>query len=99
MKLNAVKFGLATAIVAAVFWAVSILIAVVTPVGMMRGGYGWMHGGTMMRDGYAVGGYGHMYGPGWGWLAAGLVAWPLIAGLAAWGTAAIYNRLLGPTNP
>jgi hypothetical protein len=92
-----VKLGFATAIVAAIVWAILILFAAATPFGPMHGGGpGWMHGGNMMQNGYMMhGGYPRMYGHGWVGLVAGLVLWPLVAGLAAWGTATIYNRLLG----
>lgn len=31
---------------------------------------------------------------GWGAALAGMIVWPIVAGLSAWATAAIYNRLL-----
>jgi hypothetical protein len=91
MKLHAVKFGVATAIVAAILWLISRLLWLAAPVGPIGARGYMMRGGGHM----AWGGHPHMYALGWLGLAAGLILWPLIAGLAAWGTAAIYNWLLG----
>ena len=103
MNLDARKFGAATAIVAAIFWVISRLLILAAPFGPMRAGGYAGHGYMMHR--YVVGGVrqGHMYGLGWGgYLVAfvvGLIVFPLIAGIAAWGTAAIYNRLLARSTP
>jgi len=99
MNLDARKFGAATAIVAAIIWIITRLLLLAGPFGPLRaGGYaarGYMMHGHMLRGGYR---FGHLSGLGWGgYLAAfvvGLIVFPLVAGLAAWGTAAIYNRLL-----
>ena len=95
MKLDAVKFGVAAAIVAAVVWLITrlILLAVMPAQPMWRGGYMMRGGGHM-----AWGGHPHLFALGWVGFVAGLVLWPLIAGLAAGGTAAIYNRLLGKSD-
>ncbi len=98
MNLDARKLGLATAIVAAIFWLIGRLLVLGAPFGPLRAG-GYMANGYM-PGGYMMGGYryGHMYGIGWGGyfagLIIGLIVFPLIAGVAAWATAAIYNRLL-----
>ena len=92
MKLDAVKLGIAVAIVAAIVSVIGALFLFTGPYGAMRGGYGWMHGAAAMHGGYWHGGAG---GFGWGRLVAGIILRPLLAGVAAWGTAAIYNRLLG----
>ncbi|MGZ3172965.1 MAG: hypothetical protein ACXWJC_07905 [Croceibacterium sp.] len=112
MKLQAVKFGLAAAIVAGVFWLVGRLLLLAAPFGPMRGGglaaQGYMRGGYMMRGygRYMMGGNypnGHMVGLGWGGyfagLVVGLIVVPLVAGMAAWATATVYNRLLDPSAP
>ncbi|HSQ96616.1 MAG TPA: hypothetical protein VLM18_11045 [Croceibacterium sp.] len=107
MKLQAVKFGLAAAIVAGVFWLVGRLLLLAAPFGPVRGGdyavQGYMHGGYMMGGNSP---YGHMAGLGWGGyfagLLVGLIVVPLVAGVAAWATATVYNRLLdrsAPDNP
>jgi len=92
MKLDAVKFGVAAAIVAAVVWLITrlIFLAAMPARPMWRGGY-------MMSGGGHLGWTGHPHLLVFGWIGfvVGLVLWPLIAGLSACGTAAIYNRLLG----
>lgn len=110
MNLDARKLGFATAIVAGIFWLVGRLLLLAAPFGPLRGGGyalpGYVNGGYMMRGygGYMMGGgyrYGHMYGLGWGGyfvgLVVGLIVVPLVAGVAAWATATIYNRLLAKT--
>ena len=89
MKLHSGKFGLAVAIVSAVVWLLVGALMFMRPAGMRgKGGYGpMMNGDVAMYEGY-----GHM---GWGAVLAGLIVWPIVAGLSAWATAAIYNRLLG----
>jgi hypothetical protein len=98
MNLDARKFGTATAIVAAIFWLVGRLLVLAGPYGPIRGG-GYVAHGYMMR-GPMLGGYryGQLHGLGWNayfaGLVAGLIVFPLVAGIAAWATATIYNRLL-----
>ena len=110
MNLDAKKFGFAAAIVAGIFWLVGRLLQLAAPFGPLRGGgyavFGNTHG--YMMHGYGgpmMGGfrYGHMYGLGWGGyfagLVVGLIVVPLVAGVAAWATATVYNRLLDRTRP
>ena len=113
MKLEAMKFGIAAAIVSAIFVLISRLLLLAAPYGPMRAGGGgyavpaYTHGGYMMHGygGPMMGGfrYGHIYGLGWGGYFAGLViaviVVPLVAGVAAWATATVYNRLLDRTRP
>lgn len=85
MKIDATKFGLATAIVFAVFWAICSTLVVTMPVGMMQ-----MSGHMVHAD------LGQMaWHLGWAGFITGLVAWSVIAGVTAWAIAALYNRLLG----
>lgn len=85
MKIDAIKFGLATATVFAAFWVFCSLLVITMPLGMMQ-----MSGHMVHAD------FGHMT-----WrlnfigFAYGLVAWSLIAALLSGAIAAIYNRLLG----
>lgn len=84
MKLDAVKFGYAVAIVSAISWAICSLFVMLIPGRMM------MMRGDMMHE--------NMAGAGWtltvtGFL-IGLVVWSLVAGVFAWAIAAVYNRLL-----
>jgi len=85
MKIDAIKFGLAAAIVFAVFWVICSLSVLMMPGRMMQ-----MTGHMVHAN------FGHM-----GWritsfgFAYGLVAWSVIAGLVAAATAAVYNRLIG----
>ena len=85
MKIDATKFGLATAIVFAVFWVICSTLVATMPIGMMQ-----MSGHMVHAD------FGQMsWHLGWTGLIFGLVAWPVIAGATAWLIAAVYNRLLG----
>ncbi len=89
MKLDALRLGLAAAIVTAVLWGLGR--------GMMllaMPGYPAWASGHMMRGGYGYMGHAQFHAFGWAGFAIGFVFWPLIAGLAAWATAALYNRLL-----
>lgn len=84
MKLDAIRFGFAAAIVAALSWAICSLIVMTVPSRMM------MQRGNTMHDRLADANWALH----WTGLLAGLVAWSLLAGVFAWAVAAIYNRLL-----
>lgn len=84
MKLDALRFGFATAIVAALSWAICGLFVWTVPGRMM------MLRGNMMHENMA----GAVWTLHWSGFLAGLVAWSIAAGLFAWALAAIYNRLL-----
>ena len=106
MKLQAVKFGLAAALVSAIFVLIGRVLLLAAPFGPLRGGgspvSGYPQGGYMMHGygGPMMGGfrYGHMYGLGWSGyfagLVVGLIVVPFVVGVAAWATATVYNRLL-----
>lgn len=84
MKINALKFGLASAVSASVLWVICSAMVMVMPSMMLS------ISGEMM----------HMQLADMGWqltligAAKGLVAWFVVAGIAAWLLATTYNRLL-----
>ena len=83
MTLNAFKFGMASAITAAILWLVCSLLVMVMPSMMLS------MSGEMV----------HMQLNEMSWhltltgVVIGLVAWVVAAGIAGWLLAAIYNRL------
>lgn len=83
MKLHAYKFGIASAISASVLWAICSLLVMLLPSMMLS------MSGDML----------HMQLNDMGWhltligVVKGLVAWFVLAGIAGWLLAAIYNRL------
>ncbi|WP_237055671.1 DUF5676 family membrane protein [Microbulbifer sediminum] len=84
MKLDAAKFGLATAISFGIAWLLCALLVLLMPTMMME-----MSGHMVHMDISAM---------GWqltlGGVLLGLVAWSISAGLIAWLLAGIYNRLI-----
>ncbi len=85
MKIDAIKLGLATAIVFAVFWAICSLLVFSMPMGMMQ-----MSGHMVHAE------LGHMsWTLTWGGFVFGLLAWSIVAGFTVRAIAALYNRLLG----
>ena len=85
MKLDAGKFGLAAAAALALIWIICSIIVLLLP------GTAMMAGGSMMHADFGATNWNlHFAG-----FLAGLVLWPLTAGLTAWLSASIYNRLLG----
>ena len=83
MTLNAFKFGMASAITAAILWLVCSLLVMLMPSMMLS------MSGEMV----------HMQLNEMSWhltltgVVIGLVAWVVAAGIAGWLLAAIYNRL------
>jgi len=83
MTLNALKFGMASAITAAILWLACSLLVMLIPAMMLS------VSGEMV----------HMQLNEMGWhltftgVVVGLVAWSVSAGIAGWLLAAIYNRL------
>lgn len=83
MKINALNFGLASAITAAIVWIICSLMV-------------WMMPGAMMTT---TGNMVHMDMSKFGWILSpmgviwGLVVWSLFAGIFAWLLATIYNLL------
>lgn len=85
MKIDAIKFGLATAIVIAVVWVICSLLVFSMPAGMMQ-----MGGHMAHAD------FGQMaWTLTWIGFIIGLVAWSILAGIIAWAIAAVYNALVG----
>ena len=84
MTLNAFKFGIASAITAAVLWLVCTALVMAMPAMMLS------MSGDMV----------HMQLNGMGWhltfigAAKGFFSWFVMAGVAGWMLAAIYNRVL-----
>lgn len=85
MKIDAIKLGLAAAIVIAVFWVICSLLFALMPGGMMQ-----MRGQMVHAD------LGNMpWFLTWSGFFFGLLLWPIISGVTTWAIAAVYNRLLG----
>lgn len=85
MKIDALKFGLATAIIFAAAWVICTLFVISMPTAMMQ-----MTGHMVHAD------FGQMsWNLGWVGFIYGLVAWSAVAGILAWCVAALYNRLAG----
>ncbi len=83
MKINSLKFGLASAITAAVFWIICSFFVWMVPGGMMSLTTNMMHM-EMGRSGWALSPIGVVWG---------LFAWSLFTGIFAWLLATIYNLL------
>lgn len=85
MRIDAIKLGLATAIVFAVVWVICSLLVFSMPLGMMQMGGHMTHADfgpmawTLTWTGFII----------------GLVAWSILAGVLAWAIAAVYNSLVG----
>lgn len=84
MKLNATKFGVASAFAFAILWVVCSLLVVVMPGIIME-----MSGHMVHAD--LVGVQWHM---GLAGVVIGMFAWSFVAGITGWLVAAIYNRLV-----
>ena len=85
MKLDAGKFATAAAIVTAILWTICSAVVFSLPIGSTRM-TGYMMHADVGRMTWAFSGVGFF---------VGLLVWSVLAGLAAWALAAIYNRLLG----
>lgn len=83
MKINSLKFGLASAITAAVFWIICSFFVWIVPGGMMSLTTNMMHM-EMGRGGWILSPIGVVWG---------LIAWSLFTGIFAWLLATIYNLL------
>lgn len=83
MKINSLKFGLASAITAAVFWIICSFFVWIVPGGMMSLTTNMMHM-EMGRGGWTLSPIGVVWG---------LIAWSLFTGIFAWLIATIYNLL------
>lgn len=84
MKLNAIKLGIATAIVFGAAWVICSLFVMGMPRAMMQ-----MTGHMVHAD------FSHMnWQLNFSGLVFGLLAWSIGAGVIAGVTAAVYNRLV-----
>jgi hypothetical protein len=84
MKLDAVKFGLASAAAFSILWVVCSLFAIGMPMNMMQVSGNMVHGDfTSMQWSMGIQG-----------LFIGLIAWAFVAGISGWLIALIYNKLL-----
>lgn len=83
MKINALKFGLAGAITAAIVWVICSVFVWMVPGGMTNITTNMMHM-DMARSGWTISPLGVVWG---------LIAWSLFAGIFAWLLATIYNLL------
>ena len=83
MPLNAFKFGMASAITAAILWLVCSLLVMLMPSMMLS-----MSGDMLHMELNDMGWHLTLTG-----VVTGLVAWFVAAGIVGWLLAAIYNRL------
>lgn len=84
MTLNAFKFGMASAITAAILWLTCSLLVMLMPAMMLS-----MSGDMLHMQLNEMGWHLTLIG-----VVTGLLAWFVAAGIAGWLLAAIYNRLL-----
>ena len=85
MKLDAIKLGLATTIVFAIAWVICSALVMLTPSAMMQ-----MSGHMLHAD------LGDLrWTMHWTGILVGLILWSVMAGVLAWATASVYNRLIG----
>ena len=85
MKLDAIKLGLATAIIVGIAWIIGSLFGILAPGGMMQ------MSGHMVHSDFE----GMRWSLQWTGFFVGLATWSLFSGLFAWAIAVIYNRLVG----
>ncbi len=83
MKINSLKFGLASAITAAVVWIICSLLVWMMPGAMMNMTTNLFHM-EMGKAGFVLSPIGVVWG---------LIGWGLFAGIFAWILATIYNFL------
>ena len=84
MKLNANKFALAAAISFAALWVLCTLLVALLPSQAIYVSGAMLHGDMMTWQ----------WDMHWSGLLVGLVAWSITAGVTAWLTVTIYNRLI-----
>ena len=84
MKLDATKIGFTWAITFGVFWIICSVLVWLMP-GMMMGMSGHMVHGNLSQMHWQLSLTGVLLG---------LIAWSLLAGIAGWLAAVVYNRLL-----
>ena len=84
MKLNAIKFGLASGLAFSIAWIICSIFVMAMPLNMMQIS-GHMTHGDFSNMQWNLG----MYG-----LFVGLVGWAFVAGFTGWLIAVIYNALI-----
>ena len=84
MKLSANKFALAAAISFAALWVLCTLVVALLPSQAMHVSGAMLHSNMMTWQ----------WDMRWSGLLVGLVAWSITAGVTAWLTVTIYNRLI-----
>lgn len=83
MKLDAIKFGLASAATFSILWVVCSLFVMGMPMNMMHISGNMVHGNfTSMQ-----------WSMGTQSIFIGLIAWAFVAGITGWLIALIYNKL------
>lgn len=85
MKLDAYKFGLATAVILAVVWVICSVLVLALPALMMQ------MGGYMLHADLGAAQW-TLHWPGF---IFGMVLWSLLGGILVWAVAGVYNRLIG----
>ncbi len=83
MTLSVFKFGISSAVSAAVLWLICSVLVMVMPTTMLSMSGDMLH--MQLND---MGWHLTLYG-----FVKGLVAWSITAGVAGWLLAGIYNRL------
>ena len=83
MKINSLKFGLASAVTVAVVWIICSLLVWLMPGAMMNMTTNLFHM-EMGKSGFVISPIGVLWG---------LIGWSLLAGIFAWILATIYNLL------
>jgi len=85
MRLDAVKLGVATAIVIAIVWVICSALVILMPAVMMQ-----MSGHMIHAELGSLGWSMH-----WAGFFIGLVLWSVLSGLLTWAIAVLYNKLVG----
>lgn len=83
MKLDAMKFGIASAISASVLWVICSTLVMLMPAMTMGMSGSMFHMQFNDMDWHLS----------FGGVVSGLIAWAVMAGVAGWLIAAVYNRL------
>ncbi|MBT5047029.1 MAG: hypothetical protein HOM58_00880 [Rhodospirillaceae bacterium] len=83
MKLDALKLGLATAMILAIIWLICSAFVVFIPAAMMQVSGHMLHADLT----------GQAWSMHWTGFLSGLIFWSVLGGLLVWAVAAVYNRL------
>lgn len=88
MKIDAVKLGMATALVFAIIWVICSALVTFIPGAMMQ-----MSGHMLHADLSGL-----RWSMHWTGFFYGLVWWSILPGILVWAIAAVYNRFVGPAH-